>query len=68
MLHWTPLPDDLIFNDSAEPPVYYETIYEGVPLLVESVGKGVQVVRILSPDPAHFLDPRFQPGMMLVHR
>jgi hypothetical protein len=67
MVHWTPLPDDLIFRSEEESPVYFETIYDGVPLLVEAVGRGVQVVRILSPDPAHYLDPRLQPGMMLVY-
>ena len=35
---------------------------EGVPLLVRYDGQGAVVSRVLSTDPRHFLDPRWQPG------
>jgi hypothetical protein len=68
MTHWTPLPDELIFGEMTNQNdtfAFHETIYDGVHLLVEQAGKGIKVVRILSPDPSHFLDPRFQPGNVL---
>jgi hypothetical protein len=68
MLHWTLLPDELIYGEMKgqdDSLSFHETIYEGVPLLVQQAGKGIKVVRILSPDPTHFLDPRFQPGNVL---
>ena len=37
--------------------------YQGVPLLVDTTDQqNVQVVRILSSDPQHFLDERICPG------
>lgn len=68
MLHWTLLPEELIFDslDSSQavPPIH-ETIVDGIPLLVQQDGDGFRVVRLLSTDPAHFLDPRFQPGSFI---
>lgn len=68
MVHWTLLPDELIYADSkaqAEIPAIHETVVDGVHMLVEQTGAGVKVVRILSPDPSHYLDSRFQPGNVL---
>lgn len=63
MLHWTLLPEELIFqNQLSELPSIHQTIVDGVPLLVQQENDAMKVVRLLSSDPAHFLDPRFQPG------
>lgn len=66
MIHWTLLPEEIVFQDhsNAVPPIY-ETIVDGVSLLVQQDGEAMRVVRLLSPDPAHFLDPRFQPGNVI---
>ncbi|MCH5586440.1 YlzJ-like family protein [Shimazuella sp. AN120528] len=68
MLHWTLLPEEIVFQDltNAVPPIH-ETIVDGVRLLVQQDGDAMRVVRLLSPDPAHFLDPRFQPGNVIFH-
>jgi hypothetical protein len=68
MIHWTLLPEELILADSIEGgavPTIHETIVDGVHLLVEHTDVGIKVVRLLSPDPMDFLDPRFQPGNVL---
>jgi len=38
----------------------------GVPVLVTPAGGGwARIERLLSTDPDHFLDPRFQPGALV---
>lgn len=68
MVHWTLLPEELIYADPkalSEMPAIHETVVDGVHMLVEQTGAGVKVVRLLSPDPSHYLDSRFQPGNVL---
>lgn len=68
MVHWTLLPEELIYADpktQSEMPAIHETVVDGVHMLVEQTGAGVKVVRLLSPDPSHYLDTRFQPGNVL---
>jgi hypothetical protein len=68
MIHWTLLPEELIFSNATnenDVPAIHETVVDGVPMLVEQIGAGVKVVRLLSPDPLHYLDSRFQPGNVL---
>ncbi|WP_028775811.1 YlzJ-like family protein [Shimazuella kribbensis] len=67
MIHWTPLPEELIFSQQDDSlPAIHETIVDGVSLLVQQDGDAFRVVRLLSTDPAHFLDPRFQPGNVIM--
>jgi hypothetical protein len=68
MVHWTLLPEQLIYENSQgqnEIPAIHETVVDGVHMLVEQTGAGIKVVRLLSPDPSHYLDSRFQPGNLL---
>jgi hypothetical protein len=66
LIHWTLLPEELIFNEPENSLPIHETIVDGVSLLVQQDGDAFRVVRLLSPDPAHFLDPRFQPGNVII--
>jgi hypothetical protein len=64
MILYTMMPQELIFPIDSESFSKQQTItYQGVSLLVEqSDAQNVQVVRILSSDPQHFLDERICPG------
>ncbi|MGE5561369.1 MAG: YlzJ-like family protein [Chloroflexota bacterium] len=61
----TIMPLELVFAQpaDAEPPVEVEA--DGRRLLVQHTGQAWTVVRLLSSDPADYLDPRFQPGTPL---
>jgi hypothetical protein len=66
MLHWTLIPEELIFSEHMNTlPPTHETLVDGVLLSVQQDGDVFRIVRLLSPDPAHFLDPRFQPGNVI---
>lgn len=64
MILYTPVPKEVIFQPEME--VFkkrMEITYDGVPLLVESgENNSYRIVRVLSTDPAHYLDPRLMPG------
>ncbi|MDP4083092.1 MAG: YlzJ-like family protein [Bacillota bacterium] len=64
MILYTMMPQELIFPDNMEAYKKQQTIlYQGVPLLVETSNEeSIQIVRVLSTDPQHFLDERFTPG------
>jgi len=64
MILYTMMPQELIFPSEQESYQQQKMItYEGIPLLVEQMDpNNVQVVRILSSDPQHFLDERVCPG------
>lgn len=64
MILYTMMPQELIFPIEAESFSKQQTVtYQGVSLLVEqSDPQSVQVVRILSTDPQHYLDERLCPG------
>lgn len=64
MILYTPVPKEIIFQpDMAAYEKRKEVIYEGVPMLVEyGENNSCRIVRLLSTDPAHYLDPRFMPG------
>jgi len=61
---YTTVPYELIFPPEEEDFVRQKTIlYQGVPLIVEQTdSQTLQVVRVLSTDPQHFLDARYLPG------
>ncbi|SFJ24279.1 YlzJ-like family protein [Thermoflavimicrobium dichotomicum] len=64
MIHYSPLPAELIFQDPyALSSVHQEIVVDGVQMLVHIDQTGsAKIVRLLSGNPQHYLDPRFQPG------
>jgi hypothetical protein len=64
MIHYSVLPPELVFfqQDSHHTDLE-ECMVDGVQMLVRRTGESeITIVRLLSADPAHYLDPRFQPG------
>jgi hypothetical protein len=64
MILYTTMPQEYIFPTDSESFTKQQTVtYQGVSLLVEqSDSQNVQVVRVLSSDPQHYLDERICPG------
>lgn len=66
MLLWTIVPPDSIFPAENFNPVYNETRYHGIPMLVERVSpQQCQIVRLLSTDPQDYLRQDLQPGQLI---
>ncbi len=64
MILYTMMPQELIFPSESDAFHHQCTIIQdGVELLVETTSDDIgRIVRILSTDPQHYLDPRFSPG------
>ncbi|SHE41926.1 YlzJ-like protein [Seinonella peptonophila] len=64
MIHYTILPEELIFYDPRQQTAERVVIQiDGVPMLVEQHrGDQAAIVQLLSPNPQDYLNPRFQPG------
>lgn len=64
MILYTMMPQELIFPYETDSIPKQQTItYQGIPLLVELTDQqNVQVIRVLSSDPQHFMDNRVSPG------
>jgi len=64
MILYTMMPNELVFPYEAEADSKQQMItYQGIPLLVViSDQQNVQVIRILSSDPQHFMNERIYPG------
>lgn len=64
MILYTMVPQEVIFqSDLKEFDKLIEVTYEGVPLLVEMGNMGsCRIIKVLSSDPAHFLESKFSPG------
>ena len=64
MILYTTMPQELIFPYESEANTKQQMVsYQGVPLIVEySDQQNVQVIRVLSSDPQHFLDEQICPG------
>jgi len=64
MILYTMMPPELIFaNETGQDSKQQIVNYQGISLLVEpSDQQMVQVIRILSSDPQHYLDGRVCPG------
>jgi hypothetical protein len=64
MILYTMMPHELIFpNDTDEYKKQRTIMYQGVPLVVQQVDQeSVEVLRIISSDPQHFLNERYAPG------
>ncbi|MBA4494393.1 YlzJ-like family protein [Paenactinomyces guangxiensis] len=67
MIHYTVLPEELIFYDSNQKALpLKEVVIDGIQMLIQLDGSSeATIVRLLSPDPMHYLDSRFQPGNKL---
>lgn len=67
MILYTSMPQELIFPTPMEDFAKQSVInYNGVPLLIEQVGTTeCRVLRLMSSDPAHYLDANYQPGTMI---
>ncbi|MCS1351251.1 YlzJ-like family protein [Mechercharimyces sp. CAU 1602] len=67
MIHYTVLPHELIYLDPDQPQAdTKEVVIDGVTVevLMNTSGQA-QIVRLLSSDPEHFLNPRLQPGSQI---
>ncbi|MFC4077894.1 YlzJ-like family protein [Salinithrix halophila] len=63
MIYYSVIPAEQALQDPASTgPDYREVEVEGVLMTVEMVGEDARIVRLHSPDLAHYLNPRFQPG------
>jgi hypothetical protein len=65
MVHYAALPVELIFTEELnQSSNYVEITYKGVKMIVEPIGFGkAKILRLLSTDPEHYLNPEFQPGL-----
>lgn len=59
------VPGELIFHDDALTNSTQQCSWNGIPLQVEKEGDAYRVVRVLSTDPADFLNSGVQPGAYL---
>ncbi|WP_419888502.1 YlzJ-like family protein [Neobacillus niacini] len=64
MILYTTMPQEFIYPPETDTFTKQQTVtFQGVSLIVEQTdSQNVQVVRILSSDPQHFLDERICPG------
>jgi hypothetical protein len=64
MILYTPLPYEMIYpTDTGDYEKLKEVNFDGIPLLVELTDDySCRVIRVLSSDPAHFLNSRYTPG------
>lgn len=64
MILYTMMPEELIFQQQQEAEATGRKIIsrDGVSMEVEPSGEGFQIVRLLSTDPAHYMDARWLPG------
>ena len=65
MMH-TIMPMEVVFPEQATTPILQEIRHGGVNLLVEQLPNGKnRIQRIISSNPADYLNPNLQPGIML---
>ncbi|MFD1426237.1 hypothetical protein JOD24_001253 [Kroppenstedtia sanguinis] len=64
MIYYSVIPAEAAFQDPSQPqPEIREVLVDGVSMAVEMDGPGEgRILRLLSTDPAHYLDSRYQPG------
>ncbi|SFS59978.1 YlzJ-like family protein [Marininema halotolerans] len=63
MIYYSIVPPEVALVDASAPtPDYQEVEVEGILMTVEMVQGQARIHRLHSPDPAHYLDPRYQPG------
>lgn len=64
MIYYSVIPAELALQDpSQERPETQEVMVDGVSMVVEMEGPGEgRILRLLSTNPSHYIDPRYQPG------
>lgn len=64
MILYTMMPQELIFpTQESEFGQQMEVTYDGVPVMVEQTEDHYyQIIRVISSNPDHFLDPKYTPG------
>ncbi len=68
MILWTVMPLELVFGEQESSTPYEEIEYAGTKLMVERLSPTEgKVVRIISSNPADFLNPQYQPGTRLTY-
>jgi hypothetical protein len=68
MILYTPMQLELVFEGLEKMcvPVTRELYVEGVHMLVEDTRSGeIRVLKLLSTDPGHYLNPAFSPGQRI---
>ncbi|KQL54578.1 ribonuclease [Heyndrickxia shackletonii] len=66
MILYTTVPQELIFPTDTSAYSRQEFItYNGIPMIVEKVEDGKRVIRILSTDPADYLENSIMPGQII---
>lgn len=64
MIYYSPYPTEWCFYDLSKQREFYNVELDGIPMVIQIDSQGeATVVQLLSCDPQHYLDPRFQPGM-----
>ncbi|MBA4542272.1 MULTISPECIES: YlzJ-like family protein [Thermoactinomyces] len=68
MIYYSAFPLDLAYYDPSQIKLEEMTV-DGITMLVNKQNEGeATLVRLISPDPAHYLDPRYQPGMKITNQ
>ncbi len=65
MIIYTPLLMEEVLKNQEHIKELKEIEYQGIKLQVEPSEDKYKVVRIISTDPEHFINPEIQPGMIL---
>ncbi|HUW65555.1 MAG TPA: YlzJ-like family protein [Spirochaetia bacterium] len=68
MILYTPMPLELVFEglDTSPPRTFEQIVCQGTSVLAEKAAHGqYKVIRVLSTDPAVFLDPGLQPDSLV---
>lgn len=63
MIHYTPFPAEWYYYDFSKQADCYTVEWNGIPMVIQwDDEQGATIVQLLSLDPQHYLDPRYQPG------
>jgi hypothetical protein len=68
MIIYTPVPPEIIWNEEEKKAVEYrEGLIAGIPVQLKIVdGQSPVIEKIISSDPAHFLNTACQPGRVIM--
>jgi hypothetical protein len=68
MILWTVMPLDVVFPPTEATLSYEEIEVDGTKLIVERLSvTEAKVIRVISSNPADFLNPNYQPGTRLTY-
>lgn len=67
MIHYTPLPlEDVFAGWDRSPKALRQIVVDGITMQVEPINEQeAKIVRIISSDPKHYLDPTLAPGQLI---